>query len=100
MRSLVRLAVLAAVLSLTACGNTSPSTPQPFGVPLASPAPTSRVQTPEEEALFGLRVELLGGMLQKQLGKVAQWGGPDDTDPNTWGIRMVVDKIEVDPGCD
>lgn len=52
--------------------------------------------TPEEEALFGPRV----GLLLKQLGKVAQWVGPDDRDYSTWGVRMVVHKIEIDPKCD
>jgi hypothetical protein len=100
LRPLVRLAVLAAALSVAACSNTSHSAPEPFNVPMRPAAPTSTAQTPEEEALFGPRVELPGGMLQKQLGKVAQWGGPNDTDPNTWGVRMVIDKIEIDPVCD
>jgi hypothetical protein len=57
------------------------------------------VLTPEQEQLYGPRVELPGGLLLKQFGKVAQWGGPDDTDPNTWGVRVVVDSVEVDPKC-
>jgi hypothetical protein len=36
----------------------------------------------------------------KQLGKVTQWGGPQDDDLSTWAARMVVDRIEVDPECD
>jgi hypothetical protein len=85
---------------LTGCVAERPN-PEPFGVPASAPlAPTSVVLTPAEEELFGPRVELPGGLLLKQIGKVAQWGGPNDTDPNTWGVRMVVDSIEVDPACD
>jgi hypothetical protein len=57
------------------------------------------VFTPEQEALYGPRVELPGGLVLKQIGKVAQNGGPNDTDLNTWAIRLVLDSIEVDPAC-
>jgi hypothetical protein len=32
---------------------------------------------------YGPRIELPGGLLQKQLGKVVQFGGPDDNDNST-----------------
>jgi hypothetical protein len=69
-------------------------------VPTPPPTSTSVTLTPAEEELYGPRVELPGGLLQKQLGKVAQYGGPDDNDNSTWGFRVVVDSIEVDPKCD
>jgi hypothetical protein len=50
--------------------------------------------------MFGPRVELPGGLLLKQIGKVAQFGGPDDQDPNTFGARIVLEKVAVDPRCD
>jgi hypothetical protein len=44
-------------------------------------------------------MELPGGLLLKQLGKVAQWS---DTEVGVedWDVRVVLDSIEVDPQCD
>ena len=50
--------------------------------------------------MFGPRVELPGGLLLKELGKIAQYGGLEDTDPYSWGIRVAIDRIEIDPLCD
>ncbi|MGI5133180.1 hypothetical protein ACQEVB_40715 [Pseudonocardia sp. CA-107938] len=50
-----------------------------------------------EEELFGPREELPGGLLKKQLGKVAQ-AGPE-SNPRDWDVRVVVDSIVVDPKC-
>lgn len=93
--------VVAGVLLAVLPGCAAEQPPEPFGVPTAAaPVPPDVVLTPAEEELFGPRVELPNGLLLKQLGKVAQWGGPNDTDPNTWGVRLVVDSIAVDPACD
>ena len=95
-------ALLLLVIGIANDGTKTPAAQGAFTVPTAQVAPptSSVVLTPEEEELFGPRVELAGGLLLKQLGKVAQWGGPDDKDNSTWAARMVVDKIEVDPKCD
>lgn len=50
--------------------------------------------------MFGPRVVLPGGLLLKDLGKFAQYGGTDDTDPRTWGVRVAIDRIDIDPRCD
>lgn len=111
-RPMRRIGVAGAVLVLgvlAGCAAAPPGgAPQPFSVPPAdtappagvAAAPTSVVLTPEEVEIYGPRVELPGGLLLKQIGKVAQYGGPDDTDSNTYGWRVVVDSIEVDPRCD
>lgn len=91
----------AVVVGIATDGATNSAGPGAFAVPTTqAAAPASVALTPEEEELFGPRVELPGGLLLKQLGKVVQWGGPDDQNNSTWGVRMVVDKIEVDPQCD
>ncbi len=79
-----------------------PASPGAFTVPTEQPAaaPTTPPVSPEEEEVFGPRLELGGGLVLKQLGKVTQWGGPQDADLSTWAARMVVDRIEVDPECD
>lgn len=98
MRIAATLALLAALL--VACADAERPPPAPFGVPTASPTTAAaQPQTAAEIELFGPRVELPGGLLYKQLGKVVQYGGPDDEDLNTWAVRLVVDKIEVDPQC-
>lgn len=107
MRAIAPVLALAAVLMLAGCSS-APAAPTPFGVPTAgdgaTAAPTtsspSVVLTPAEEELFGPRVELPGGLILKQIGKVAQYGGPDDKDNNTFGARFIIDKISVDPKCD
>lgn len=90
----------AAIALLLLAGCSSPSTPAtpPFSVPTAS-ASAAPSLTPEEEEIYGPRVELPGGLLLKQLGKVALYG-PDDDLRTTWRVRMTVDKIAVDPACD
>jgi hypothetical protein len=97
-------ALLLLVIGIATDGPNSPAAPPgTFTVPTAAQAaaPTSSmVLTPEEEELLGPRVELGGGLVLKQLGKVTQWGGPQDDRIATWAARMVVDKIEVDPECD
>lgn len=50
--------------------------------------------------MYGPRIELPGGLLLKQFGKVAQYGGREDTDPRSWGVRVAIDRIEIDPRCD
>lgn len=85
---------------LAGCASEPVAQQQPFSVPAPPTSTAPVVLSPEEEQLFGPRVELPGGLLLKQFGKVAQWGGPDDTDPKTWGIRVVLDKVEIDPKCD
>lgn len=101
MRHAALMLLVAALTLLTACsGQTEP--PEPFGVPAATPPATTLVPaslTPEQEQLFGPRVELPGGLLLKQLGKVAQWS---DTEVGVedWDVRVVLDSIEVDPQCD
>jgi hypothetical protein len=98
-RAAPAIAATAVLLAVGGCSSTA--APQPFSVPAATSAPATKVVlTPTEEELFGPRVELPGGLLLKQIGKVAQWGGPDDTDSSTFGLRMVIDKIVVDPKCD
>ncbi|WP_300010981.1 hypothetical protein [Pseudonocardia sp.] len=109
MRPAALVPAVVAALGLVAGCASEPAPPEPFNVPPAvdtapgvggTPSPAPITLSPEQEELYGPRVELPGGLLLKQLGKVAQWGGPDDGDPNTWGIRLVLDKVEVDPGCD
>ena len=90
----------AAVLALSSCARDAPDQPQPFDVPAAAAATTRPALTPAEVELYGPQVELPGGLLQKKVGKVAQFGGPDDEDNSTWGIRVVVDSIAVDAKCD
>jgi hypothetical protein len=102
-------ALLVLVIGIATDGTNSPAEPPgEFTVPTAqaeppvqaaAPTSSSVVLTPEEEELFGPRVELPGGLLLKQRGKVAQWGGPDDVDNSTWAVRLVVDRIDVDPQC-
>jgi hypothetical protein len=60
--------------------------------------PLTRKSRPSRQ-LFGPRMELPGGLLLKQLGKVAQWS---DTEVGVedWDVRVVLDSIEVDPQCD
>jgi hypothetical protein len=95
------IAALLVVIGIATDGMDSPAAPpEAFTVPTSQPPapPNSLVLTPEQEELYGPRVELGGGLVLKQLGKVTQWGGPLD-DLSTWGARMVVDRIEVDPQC-
>lgn len=99
MRIAATLALLAALL--VACADAERPPPAPFGVPTASPTTAAaQPQTAAEIELFGPRVELPGGLLYKQLGKVAQYGGPNDDDLSTFGVRVVLDRIELDPECD
>jgi hypothetical protein len=94
---MLRRAAVIALLFLAGCS--SPSAPNtPLSVPLsgASAAPTL---TQEQEQIYGPRVELPGGLLLKQLGKVAVYGPDEDFETN-WRVRLIVDKIAVDPGCD
>lgn len=93
------LALLAGVV-IAACSTTSTGDPQPFSVPTASSLTSAAsVQTPEV-AMYGPKVELPGGLLLKQFGKVAQFGGPDPSKPDGWGVRLVLDSTSVDPMCD
>lgn len=93
-----------AALLLAGCARDVPAEPRPFDVPTSPPAPTTSAEivfTPEEEELYGPRVVQADGLVLKQLGKVAQYGGPGAVDDkDTWGVRVVVDSIEVDPTCD
>lgn len=100
MRARVLGAGIAIALAALA-GCASEPAPRPFDVPPESAgttAPTRPVETPEQIEMFGPRVELAGGMLLKELGKVAQWGGTA-SEVNNWAVRLVVDSIEVDPNC-
>lgn len=93
----VALTVAALVITLGACGSADP---EPFGVPAAPSSSAPPVeQTPAEIELYGPRVELPGGLLLKQLGKVAQVNPVESDDPQDWVMRIVLDKIEVDPDC-
>jgi hypothetical protein len=111
-RAVAGVAAVLVATMLTSCGNNAPAgeaAPTPFGVPTESPAAavatTTPALTPEQEELLGPRVELPGGLLLKQIGKVAQATPASDppnapVDVNNWAWRLVVDKIEVDPKCD
>lgn len=95
---------LASVLALTVAvlAGCSQPAPQPFGVPAAPTSAPPAGQTPDqvEIELYGPRVELPGGLLQKQLGKVAQISAVGSDDPRDWSMRIVLDSVEVDPrGC-
>lgn len=95
----VVLVLLVALVALGGCTSTPtpPPTPQPFTVPTTTASRLPSVElTAEEIELYGPRVELPGGLLLKQFGKVAQYGGPGD-DIRSWGIRVVVDEVLVDP---
>jgi hypothetical protein len=115
MRRVVEAVGLLAAVVVAGCGNNAPvqgGALTPFSVPTsqapaaASPAATTvPAFTPEQEEMFGPHVELPGGLLLKQIGKVAQEfpsSDPPNTpvDVNNWAWRLVVDKIEVDPKCD
>lgn len=95
-------AVLVVAIGVANDHPSRPASPGAFAVPTAQPAaaPTTPPTSPSEVELFGPRVERPGGLLVKQLGRVAQWGGPQDADLSTWAVRLVVDGIEVDPPCD
>jgi len=98
------VALLAVLLTLAACSTASPAAPIPFGVTTAvhgaAATLTAVVHTPAEEDLLGPRVELGCGLILKQIGTVAQCGGPDDNDNDNFGARSIIDKIAVDPKCD
>ena len=64
-----------------------------------SGASASPTLTQEQEQIYGPRVELPGGLLLKQPGKVALYGPDQDFETN-WRVRLIVDKIAVDPACD
>jgi hypothetical protein len=90
----------AAIALLLLAGCSSPSAPgTSLGVPTAS-ASAAPSLTSQEEEIYGPRVELPGGLLLKQLGKVALYGPDQDNIQMNWHVRMVVDKIAVDPACD
>lgn len=91
-------ALVAVGIALVGCSS-STTAPQPFGVPTA-PSPAQTELTPEEIDIYGPRVELPGGLLKKELGKVAAIGRPEATDVRAeWTMRVVLDKIEIDPDC-
>jgi hypothetical protein len=90
----------AAIALLLLSGCSSPSVPgTPLSVPPAGASTAPTGLTPEQEEIYGPRVELPGGLLLKQLGKVALYG-PDDDLLTNWRVRMIVDKIAVDQACD
>src|SRR4051812_20331901 len=93
------MAALAAPV-LSGCSNNAPASdaaPTPFGVPTQTPAASATAApalTPEQEELLGPRVELPGGLLLKQIGKVAQAAPGNDppdaaVDINNWAWRLV-----------
>jgi hypothetical protein len=93
----VGLAAVALVLTLVLWPGRA-EVPEPFSVPEAGPAPSSASPNPADVELYGPRVELPGGMLLKQLGKVAELRREEPGEP--WTIRTVIDRIEVNPPCD
>lgn len=93
----VGLAAVALVLTLVLWSGRA-EVPEPFSVPEAGAAPSSASPSPADVELYGPRIELPGGLLLKQLGKVAE--DRRDNSPASWTIRTVVDRIEVDPVCD
>ncbi|MGQ0576794.1 MAG: hypothetical protein ACT4RN_21725 [Pseudonocardia sp.] len=71
---------------------------EPFNVPTATPAPAAG-QSAAEVELYGPIVELPDGLYLKQLGKVAEFGPVGSTRRDDWTMRVVLDRIEVDPRC-
>ncbi|GJF01671.1 hypothetical protein PSD17_06350 [Pseudonocardia sp. D17] len=75
-----------------------------FGVPATTAVASTdtnadaKTQTPADIETYGPRVELPGGMLLKQLGKVAETKATDN--PGPWAARIVLDSITLDPKCD
>lgn len=97
----VRTAVLAGLAALLLAGCAAQPAPQPFGVPGApTTAPAAPEPTPADLELYGPRVELPGGVLLKQVGKVAAFARPGSADfRDDWVMRIVLDRIELDPDC-
>lgn len=77
---------------LAGCGSDQQEPASSSAAPGNEPTSASASDYSNEE-LYGPRVELPGGLLLKQVGKVAEYGKP-------WAVRVVVDDIEVDPSCD
>lgn len=95
--------LIAAAVSLLLAGCTAePPQPKPDAPSLAKELVATPPRTPLpaqgfDPAVYGPRVELPGGLLLKQVGKVAELRTVDD---QTWVSRLVVERIEVDPVCD
>ena len=66
----------------------------PFSVPTAS-ASAAPSLTPEEEEIYGPRVELPGGLLLKQLGKVALYGGTVRLEPAAAGGTLLTATLPL-----
>src|SRR4051812_29784919 len=99
MRATVAAVALLGVLALSGCSNDAKdaaAAAAPFGVPTSAvPAPTTApAVTPEQEELLGPHIELPGGLLLKQIGKVAQAtpasSPPGTLDVNVWAWRLIV----------
>lgn len=102
MRSgVVLLISIAAALTLAGCGTDQPTLKTADSPPATGTAiPTTSAPpslTPANEAFYGPRQELPGGLLLKRIGKVAE---SRTQDGSTWMSRLVVRRIDVDPGCD
>ncbi|MEK6438744.1 hypothetical protein [Pseudonocardia sp. T1-2H] len=81
--------VAAAAVVLTACSNSSTSSPT-VDVPSAAPATTAAAPTAAQGAPESPR-----GNLVKQIGDTSGWG----LSSNDISVKFVVDKITVDPKC-
>src|SRR3712207_6471829 len=94
MRPLAALLIAAVAVLLASCGSepTAPPTPSATTPEEASPT-TAALADYSDEEVYGPRVELPGGLLLKQVGKLAEYGQP-------WAVRVVVEDIDVDPPCD
>jgi hypothetical protein len=90
------LLVFAASCSNQPAGAAPPS----FAVPTSAAPPPSAAQTPAQDEELGPHIELPGGLLLKQLGKVAYVTGAAGDPASTFRYRIIVDSIMVDPKCD
>lgn len=90
-------AIVVVLFTLAGCGSGDTTPADPSATTSTAPPPTTL--TAGEEELYGPRVELPGGMLLKQIGRVAEYGESETSPRDHWAIRVVVEKIEVDPVC-